>query len=400
VSASRQNVRAFDRCENGTWCALGRFADEGNASLSCPAATFCENPFVLTPTICDWDGECTSASCPLIPYCPAGTTRERLCDEGFYCPSTAENKTCSAGMFCPVGSPLWQLCPSGSFCPVESQSGRLVKIPCPAGAYCPEGTIDPIDCGIILPQLMCPEGTEEPPLLVLFFFILAFVTSLLAVGLWKWRLRAWCATRNLERKRLLTLQRKVAQEKHARTLGQPLLEVAAEKSTPASSAADFAHVLSESDILGYTVLDDTVTEVGEPMDLSAPDLGTVSQLLRAVKTSSGPLAGESGLSLEPKTYTIDIRFENLGLQLKEGSKAHVLAGVTGELRHGHVCAVMGPSGAGKTTFLTALCGKASYGNLTGEVFINEVPGLLTDAKYKHLVGFVPQEDIMMRDLSV
>jgi len=57
-------------------------------------------------------------------------------------------------------------------------------------------------------------------------------------------------------------------------------------------------------------------------------------------------------------------------------------------------------GAGKTTFLTALCGKASYGTLSGSVTINGEPGLLTDAKYKHLVAFVPQEDIMMRDLTV
>ena len=39
----------------------------------------------------------------------------------------------------------------------------------------------------------------------------------------------------------------------------------------------------------------------------------------------------------------------------------MLQGVTGHVRSGEVTAVMGPSGAGKTTFLNTLSGKAYYG---------------------------------------
>ena len=39
----------------------------------------------------------------------------------------------------------------------------------------------------------------------------------------------------------------------------------------------------------------------------------------------------------------------------------MLDGVTGHVRSGEVTAVMGPSGAGKTTFLNTLSGKAYYG---------------------------------------
>ena len=42
-------------------------------------------------------------------------------------------------------------------------------------------------------------------------------------------------------------------------------------------------------------------------------------------------------------------------------KKMVLSGVTGCINCGEVTAVMGPSGAGKTTFLNALSGKAYYG---------------------------------------
>ena len=43
------------------------------------------------------------------------------------------------------------------------------------------------------------------------------------------------------------------------------------------------------------------------------------------------------------------------------------AGVTGEFRPKRVAAIMGPSGAGKTTFMNALCGRAYYGTGVGAV---------------------------------
>ena len=46
----------------------------------------------------------------------------------------------------------------------------------------------------------------------------------------------------------------------------------------------------------------------------------------------------------------------MGLELLS-SKKKVLAGVSGIIPYGNLVAVMGPSGAGKTTFLTTLCGK-------------------------------------------
>ncbi len=80
------------------------------------------------------------------------------------------------------------------------------------------------------------------------------------------------------------------------------------------------------------------------------------------------------------------------------SGQRVLSGVNGEIKHGRLTAVMGPSGSGKTTFLTTLAGRANYGKTVGTIFLNKRPDSLTN--YRKLTGFVPQEDVMLRELTV
>ncbi|XP_048580933.1 putative white-brown complex homolog protein 30 [Nematostella vectensis] len=101
----------------------------------------------------------------------------------------------------------------------------------------------------------------------------------------------------------------------------------------------------------------------------------------------------------PKNYTVDITFKDLNLKLNSGTKKTVLMGVTGKIKSGEVTAVMGPSGAGKTTFLNTLSGKAYYGTRGGEIFINGKKEDDLDM-YRTITGFVPQEDVMHRNLTV
>ena len=98
-------------------------------------------------------------------------------------------------------------------------------------------------------------------------------------------------------------------------------------------------------------------------------------------------------------FSIDIEVRNLGLTLKNSSKKAVLDGVCGVFSAGEVCAVMGPSGAGKTTFLSTLAGKASYGVRSGTVFVNGDASVPL-SRFQKITGFVPQEDVMHRDLTV
>ncbi|KAJ0657660.1 putative ABC-type sulfate transporter [Helianthus annuus] len=98
-----------------------------------------------------------------------------------------------------------------------------------------------------------------------------------------------------------------------------------------------------------------------------------------------------------KRPKIEISFRDLTLTLK-GKEKHLLRCVTGKIMPGRITAVMGPSGAGKTTFLSALAGKAHGCKITGSILINGKPDSIHS--YKKIIGFVPQDDIVHGNLTV
>lgn len=100
--------------------------------------------------------------------------------------------------------------------------------------------------------------------------------------------------------------------------------------------------------------------------------------------------------LRPPTTLMQVGFNELSLELKNGNQA--LQGVSGEFSAGSLVAIMGPSGAGKTTFMNVLCGKATYGTPGGDVLINNTP--CDVQRLKSVTGFVPQDDIVHEKLTV
>lgn len=113
-------------------------------------------------------------------------------------------------------------------------------------------------------------------------------------------------------------------------------------------------------------------------------------------TFSGVISMASDIEIR-KRPTIEVAFKDLTLTLK-GKNKHLMRCVTGKISPGRVSAVMGPSGAGKTTFLSALAGKVTGCTMSGMVLINgKVESIYS---YKKIIGFVPQDDIVHGNLTV
>lgn len=95
--------------------------------------------------------------------------------------------------------------------------------------------------------------------------------------------------------------------------------------------------------------------------------------------------------------TLEVIFKDLTITLRHKNK-HLMRRVTGKISPGRISAVMGPSGAGKTTFLSAVAGKIRGCIITGSILINGRPDSIHC--YKKIIGFVPQDDIVHGNLTV
>ena len=116
---------------------------------------------------------------------------------------------------------------------------------------------------------------------------------------------------------------------------------------------------------------------------------------RLVATSA-TLVLEDGFRRCNAGLRLGIEFLNLRLTLPAPLSKTILSDVTGSIVPGRVTAIMGPSGAGKTTFLSVLMGKVK--RTAGTIKVNGIQDELST--FRRITGFVPQEDTMMRELTV
>lgn len=76
----------------------------------------------------------------------------------------------------------------------------------------------------------------------------------------------------------------------------------------------------------------------------------------------------------------------------------ILSGIQGACTPGQITAIMGASGAGKTTFLDILARKNKRGIVQGNFYVNGEK--ISDHDFKSMTGFVDQEDTMLPTLTV
>jgi ABC-type multidrug transport system ATPase subunit len=137
-----------------------------------------------------------------------------------------------------------------------------------------------------------------------------------------------------------------------------------------------------------------------------PEQDTISGFETASTTNTLQVMHEDAPNLDSFIKSIRRATDTIGFGLSFGYSAlsymprgvanPILQSMTGNIKAGSLVAVMGGSGAGKSTFVNVLMGKLHHTG--GRVTINNEA-----AKVKHfkkLIGYVPQDDIVFPELTV
>lgn len=91
-----------------------------------------------------------------------------------------------------------------------------------------------------------------------------------------------------------------------------------------------------------------------------------------------------------------LHFANISYTLSTGRT--VLDNISGSVKPGQLMAIMGASGAGKSTFLDILARKDKRGHVSGTMLVNGRE--VSNSEFKKCMGFVDQEDTLMSTLTV
>ncbi|KAL3649710.1 ABC transporter G member 24 [Castilleja foliolosa] len=416
-------------CEPGWVCATGpdepvdlqnsraiptRVSDCG----SCCEGFFCPN------------GITCMIPCPLGSYCPLATHNRSTgrCEPYSYqLPSGLPNHTCGgANIWADARSNNEVFCDAGSYCPTITE-----REPCSSGNYCPMGSTDEKRC---ITLTTCDSNAESQNIHAYGVMLIAALSTVLLIiyncsdqilttrerryakyreaaartAKEKTQARArWKSAKEAAKKRAVELQSQIS-DKFRKSFKNPdevqILDHAEESGDSYSSTSTVSHIPTGTS----GALDST-----EPKNKNVKKKNqTHSQIFKYAYsrlerekaqqqqnknlTFSGviSLATDSEIKKRP---LIEIAFKDLTVTLK-GKHKNLMRAVTGKIKPGRITAIMGPSGAGKTTFLSALAGKAVGCMVNGTILINGKS--VSIHSYKKIIGFVPQDDIVHGNLTV
>ena len=310
--------------------------------LTAPSITGQNNTFANPPTYCPPPPRAQIARLAGQTTPPLGPYEPVVCKKGYYCP--------------PGG--LRQIeCPSDNFCSI----GAYKPTHCSFGSHCPPGTY---------------RNRSVLPLILVIALDLLLVAAILITKIsWKGR-----------RDRLDRHGRRAQQLRKALTFSH--LGGRKEKYLPIHNdniplEARISGVRRANTGFLAAMENDFVFDERTAVDDGKPD-SNIQQFVQSLARCTA--AASIGLSFE---------FKNLSYQPK-GSSQPILSQVTGEITNGSFWGVMGASGAGKSTFVNVLMGKHSHtGGITK---VNGSAGV--SSKYKKVIGYVPQDDIVLPELTV
>eukprot|EP00040_Diaphanoeca_grandis_P035847 m.226409 g.226409 ORF g.226409 m.226409 type:complete len:1088 (-) comp33490_c0_seq1:114-3377(-) len=353
-----------DGCYEGHYCPWGQM----------PVDILFEN---------DWwdDVDCTlsgSEEHDCCYYNESSTLVECKCSPGFYCPnSTAQPQYCFEGFYCPTPAEIYK-CPKDHFCPMATVKAKK----CAALDICPEGSVTPDRSFVIV-------AIGLVPLVLLVWWML------------EQHLQGHMHNRpnshtyvQTERNKLES-QKQAAldyySEKHGHTGDDHSKHPAVSRLQYALDVHDKHHnssVRRRSVDIRHVEETNMGTVQSAPMTSPTPS----HSLLESPRRGSTRVKAKSVDDIDRVEL---IEFEGLGLTLTSGTT--VMEGVCGTFESNRSCAIMGPSGAGKTTVINLISGKVHKTH--GVVKVNGIQ-VDTLAPWKGQIGFVPQDDVMHHELTV
>ncbi|KAF8007715.1 hypothetical protein BT93_K1649 [Corymbia citriodora subsp. variegata] len=369
-------------------------------------------------------------------YCPLAKLNKTtgVCDPyNYQIPPGQLNHTCGgADIWADVERGSEMFCSAGSYCPTT-----IKRLPCSSGHYCRAGSTSERECAKLT---SCPKSTAAQNIHAYGIILLVAVSTLLIliyncsdqVLTTREKRKAksreaaarharetaqarerWKSAKNVAKKRAVGLQQQLSRtfSRQKSRMQQDQSKIMNQGRKEPSSLTKMMRDIDEdpNNQGGFHI------EIGDKnIKKQAPrgkQMHTRSQIFKYAygqiekekaqqQNKNLTFSGVISMATDTETRTrprIEVAFKDLTLTLK-GTNKHLLRCVSGKIMPGRVSAVMGPSGAGKTTFLSALVGKATGCTMTGSILVNGKDESIHS--YKKIIGFVPQDDIVHGNLTV
>ena len=401
-------------------CGKGKLCDRMNLSepLPCPVGYFCPTSLVKT-------------ECRLGYHCPEETYVPQLCTKGYACATPCDRKKCPEGFWCPEGTSVpkkcswWSKCSDGAVSENWWALGLTLAIAGPAlfemllgfafrrqvheqvAVAVPKGMTLP--CAMLMLSSLCIGWLLMPSV------------ALIKTGVFLYTIISATDVKLLRSFRLVLLLGFAC-------LVYVLFGFFATAWMLYIPSSVFVGFLCNSPqlanrrrgILGLYALLISLTCVNGVLLMTGVRMGTdgangatkaallwvghalmfafLLLYLSCAEIQRHLLAAPEGVDRLPG---ISFRLENVGLAVGSSQKT-VLQDISLEIEGDSSCALMGPSGSGKSSLLNVLTGRALlYGEVSGRVYANgELIAEGIEGKAKNATGFVPQDDVMHTDLTV
>uniref|UniRef100_H3H6S7 ABC transporter domain-containing protein n=1 Tax=Phytophthora ramorum TaxID=164328 RepID=H3H6S7_PHYRM len=156
--------------------------------------------------------------------------------------------------------------------------------------------------------------------------------------------------------------------------------------------------------LSYIALEYHRYEAPENVTLDQNEVSDDYSLVRTPRSS--PSGGETLLSVAPATekhfVPVTVAFKDLWYTVPDPSNPKdtidLLKGISGYALPGTITALMGSSGAGKTTLMDVIAGRKTGGKIAGQILLNGHPA--TDLAIRRSTGYCEQMDIHSESATI